>query len=176
MTISTQVETTVLSKLRLNAKHVRGAPDYQTPNLYAATLPPGTTWLIMSPGYDHQPGVVVGLNVSSSGMIPYAPIPVPGMEINRLLVMVEFTSDYLDEEHYSDAAEATLALLYLSKDDEYHERISAPQKAIGDRFAFEVPTEHISRDELFSCSLTVTLLNPTKPVLLRGVWLEVEGS
>ena len=49
-----------------------------------------------------------------------------------------------------------------------------PLVSIGERFAFEIPLEHLDRNDLLAVSLGVTLLNDV-PVLIRGVWMEIEG-
>jgi len=162
------------AKQRTRAKQIGGMPAYQTPNLYAAHMPAGTHWLLVPPDEDHLPGVAVGMNVTVSGLIPFAPIPLPQMRMSRLVVVVESTSDFEDEQTHRGAAEVSFYLLYLSHESEFHKQTSVPLIAIGDRFAFEVPLEHLDRNDLLSLSIGVTLLND-KPVLLRGVWLEIEG-
>jgi len=162
------------AKQRTRAKQIGGLPDYQTPNLYAAHMPEGTRWLLVPPDEDHLPGVCVGMNVHNSALIPFAPIPLPRMQMSRAVVVVEYTSDYQDEEGKSDAGQVSLYLLYISHDGDFHKQTSVPLVAIGDRFAFEMPLGHLDRNDLLSISLGVTLLND-KPILIRGVWMEIEG-
>lgn len=162
------------AKQRTRAKQIGGMPDYQTPNLYAAHMPAGTHFMLVSPDDAHEPGVCVGMNVTMSGLIPFAPVPLPRMQMVRAVLVVETTSEFEDELQHSDAAQLSLYLLYLSHDGEFHKQTSVPLMAIGDRFAFEIPLEHLDRNDLFSASVGVTLLNDV-PVLLRGVWMEIEG-
>jgi len=161
-------------KQRTRAKQIGGLPDYQTPNLYAAHMPTGTHFMLIAPDEEHEPGVCVGMNVTMSGMIPFAPVPLPRMQMSRAVLVVEYTSEYEDEEFKSDAAQVSMYLLYLSHEGEFHKQSSVPLVAIGERFAFEIPLEHLDRNDLLAVSLGVTLLNDV-PVLIRGVWMEIEG-
>jgi len=159
---------------RTRAKQIGGLPAYQTPNLYAAHMPDGAHWLLVPPDEDHLPGVAVGMNFTMSGLVPFAPIPLPRMRMARVLVVVEYTSEFQDEAQHTDAAQCALSLLYISHDGDFHKQTSTPLVAIGDRFAFEIPLDHLDRNDLVSLSLGITLMNDV-PVLIRGVWMEIEG-
>jgi hypothetical protein len=167
----------------LKAAQIRNAPDFPVQNLYpcAHGPEPFVFWLVG--------GLMLteGILFRSDGYISYAPAMVARMEIKRVNVVASI--DGFDEE-----CEYRLRLVYTSKTGEHFEQVSVVLRASDcDRFAFDIPLEHVDRTGWFTCALKVELLTPIPagparddaqsigcesphmPVILRGSYLEING-
>ena len=164
----------------IKASQIRGAPDYPVQNLYPCHMTEGIIWSV-----DPTLLLSVGILFGMSGVVSYAPAMVTRMRIKSFRVWCHIDA-------FDEATRFKLRLTYIGKDGSPKEQVSASLAARMDRFAFDIPLDHISRDGWFTCSLKVHLLSPMvdeerqaaiaqgqeepmQPVLLRGGWLEIKG-
>lgn len=167
----------------LKAVQIRGAPDYPVQNLYpcAQGPEPFVAWLLGGLR------LAEGILFRSDGYVSYAPALVTRMRIKELHVIAQLDG-------FDESCEYSLRLLYTSKTGEHFEQRSLTLRASEtDRFAFDIPLEHVDTSGWFTCTLYVDLLTPLPvgqdrkdavaagceyprmPVLLRGAYLEIRG-
>lgn len=155
---------------KIKSKQIGGLPYRQIVALQLLQTGDNARWLMTVPANsDWQPGLVAGIEVLGNSVLPFVPAPLPRMKIGRLFVVVEAASVHND-------AEYGLKLLYRDAQDKFNELVTTPLLADRNRFAFNIPLEHLEREGMFICGLTVTLMDTEKPVVLRGIWLEIEGA
>jgi len=166
---------------QIKAAQIRGAPDHPVQNLYPCHMTEGVVWKI-------DTGVMLssGIMFQSDGTVSYAPAMVARMRIQSFRVWVH--ADAFDL-----SARYRLTLRYADQQEKVREQVTPtidPGKV--DRFAFDVPLDHLAMQGWFVCALVLEPLtplngdekleavragfeNPVHPILLRGAWLEVKG-
>ena len=159
-----------------HAKQFRGMPNYPMVAL-VPVLSDGPFW------YVNEARIAVGLWFNKSGdTVTYAPISVPCMKMNRLMVVAEYM---VPEEE----AEFELHLRFRDKNGGSCGRVSEPMThpcGYQDRFGFIIERDLLDRNGMLACALSVNLLKPRRsqsgdlkekpemvPVVICNAWLQV---
>lgn len=155
---------------RIKPKQIGGLPYRQIVALQLLQTGDNARWRMETPvDSGWEPGLAMGIEVLDNAVLSFIPAPIPRMKIGRMFVVIEAESENND-------AEYALKLLYTDPQNKFNQMVTTPLLANRNRFAFNIPLEHIERDGMFVCGLMVTLMDTAKPVVLRGVWLEIEGA
>lgn len=153
----------------LKASQIRGAPAFPVQNLYPCHMTDGAVWAV-----DTRLLLSTGIMVAQDAWVTYVPEMIKRMRISSFMVCTHVDA-YCEETKYE------LILRYVDKNEKPHEQFTMELCAgkDSDRFAFNVPLDHLDAEGWFNCALGVRLLSgpeqEDREILLRGAWLEIKG-